>query len=156
MLSRASAGPIVPPQPARLPARQTASSSALIRLISISSRFSIIQKNYTTLLWISQPKIRRASGTLEAAVEKPEILDAGKEDRYERNPSGGPFVQNHTFFRDFQSSKKLAQLGEKTFSPSCLGIALAKLKNICYTVMVFSWRVRSLPSNFQRPLWRLS
>ena len=39
----------------------------------------------------------------------------GKEDRYERNPSGVSFVCNHRFFRTFQVLKNRTQLVKKVF-----------------------------------------
>ena len=66
------------------------------------------------------PVYAKARPPVRAAVlglsKKGELLDNGKEDSYERNPGGVSFVLNHKFLGTFESSEKLAQAGEKTFS----------------------------------------
>jgi hypothetical protein len=42
----------------------------------------------------------------------------GKEESYERNPGRVPFVFNQEVFRTFLKFRKLAQAGEKVFSPA--------------------------------------
>ena len=46
-------------------------------------------------------------------TQKPSAI--GKEDSYERNPSGVSFVCNHRFFRTFQVLKNRTQLVKKFF-----------------------------------------
>ena len=58
-----------------------------------------------------------AAGGLLTDCQKSRIASAfGKEDRYERNPSGVSFVFNHRIFRTFMKVlKMLAQLVKKDF-----------------------------------------
>ena len=56
--------------------------------------------------------IRKQHETVEKNWKSSAI---GKEDSYERNPSGVSFVCNHRFFRTFQVLKNRTQLVKKDF-----------------------------------------
>jgi len=58
------------------------------------------------------PRYAALAGTIQKSIA---MLDAGKEESYERNPGGVSFVFNHevfkTFFENFASPSKLVSTG---------------------------------------------
>ena len=88
-------------------------------MVGVTERQSDKDERYFLPKWMVFPdkKPTPAAGGLLTDCQKSRIASAfGKEDRYERNPSGVSFVFNHRIFRTFMKVlKMLAQLVKNPF-----------------------------------------